>query len=657
MRTTLKRGVGRGAEVNGNGRSVFPPDTVSAVARYRQPPRRPRGSFALFRRILLVTVLVVLAIGGGAAFGAVLWFDESVHEVQATPGGEVAKAQKGLDVKLPGAAAIALVIGYDHRAGIESGLESRSDTIMLLRADPETKTISMMSFPRDLYVETYCPAKPGQAAPPVYKERINGAYARCGAGGTLETVKHLTGLPVNYLITVNFHGFKQIVDKLGGVWLDVDRRYYNKNVGTFETNYANIDLQPGYQRLNATQALEFVRYRHFDSDFYRLARQQQFVRAFKEQVGQNSKTDLIKKLPSLVKSVTDNVEVGVGGNGRLSGKTVISYALFAATLPPGHFFQSKIENLGQDSTFDVLASEEEIQKAVNAFQRPDVEAPKVANASALGRRLRTSAPPPSTISVTVLNGNGVAGSAGNAAYQLAQRGYKIVEPPNGAQANAPTQTFHTKVYFDPAQPKSKAAATAMQKLLQPADVQVLPKLPALRALNPGSKLLVVVGQTFHGDITPAPVRTVVTRQKAYVRFDRSPGTTLVQPLAKRVPFKLMVPTVLERTSNASTTKGVRMYWLKKGEKAVRLVFATGSGEYWGVQETNWEDAPVLGDKSFRHVLKDGRTYDFYYNGPKLHMVVLHANGASYWVVNTLLDSLSNETMIAIAKGLKPLTTG
>ena len=50
----------------------------------------------------------------------------------------------------------------------------------------------------------------------------------------------------------------------------------------------------------------------------------------------------------------------------------------------------------------------------------------------------------------------------------------------------------------------------------------------------------------------------------------------------------------------------------------------------------------------------GRVFDFYYNGPHLHMIVLRENGASYWVVNTLSDSLSNETMIAIAKGLKPL---
>jgi polyisoprenyl-teichoic acid--peptidoglycan teichoic acid transferase len=62
---------------------------------------------------------------------------------------------------------------------------------------------------------------------------------------------------------------------------------------------------------------------------------------------------------------------------------------------------------------------------------------------------------------------------------------------------------------------------------------------------------------------------------------------------------------------------------------------------------------VLSDRSFRHVL-GGRAYDFYYNGPKLNMIVLREKGASYWVVNSLLDSLSNETMIAIAKGLKPL---
>ena len=131
---------------------------------------------------------------------------------------------------------------------------------------------------------------------------------------------------------------------------------------------------------------------------------------------------------------------------------------------------------------------------------------------------------------------------------------------------------------------------------------------------------------------------------------------MLQPLRAKVPFTLMVPTVLERSSAPDSSKPVRMYWIKKDRKAVRMVFRSGASEYWGVQQTDWEDAPTLADKSFRHILKDGRTYDFYYTGGKLHMVVLHWRGGTYWVVNTLLDSLSNETMLAIAKGLKPLTS-
>ena len=443
---------------------------------------------------------------------------------------------------------------------------------MLLRADPQTKAISMLSFPRDLWVEIHCPARNGNPAPSVIQERINGAYSRCGSGGTLETVKHLTGLPINYLITVNFHGFRQIVNKLGGVWMDVDRRYYNKNVGTADTNYSNIDLQPGYQRLNATHALEYVRYRHYDNDFFRLARQQQFVRAVKEQVAQNSRTDLVRKLPSLVSAIRDSVEVGTAGSNSLSGRTVLSYLLFAATLPPGHFFQSRIENLGQDAEFDVLASPEEVQKAVKEFETPDVEAPRVANAAALGRRLNTKAPPPAKTTITVLNGNGVAGAAANLALQLAQRGYRTAEPPNGLSADSPAQTFHTKVYYDAAQPQAKAAAEEVQKLLQPADVQPKPKTRALRKLDPGAMLLVVVGQTFHGELPPAPVRTVVKRQAPYVRSDAQTGTDLLQPLRARVPFQLMVPTVVERTSAVDSTSRSGC----TGSRTVRRAFAWSS---------------------------------------------------------------------------------
>jgi hypothetical protein len=69
--------------------------------------------------------------------------------------------------------------------------------------------------------------------------------------------------------------------------------------------------------------------------------------------------------------------------------------------------------------------------------------------------------------------------------------------------------------------------------------------------------------------------------------------------------------------------------------------------------TDWEDAPVLGEAGVVRTI-GGRRYELHYTGPKLHMVVLRTEEGSYWVVNTLLDTLSNETMLAIAKGLKPL---
>ena len=98
---------------------------------------------------------------------------------------------------------------------------------------------------------------------------------------------------------------------------------------------------------------------------------------------------------------------------------------------------------------------------------------------------------------------------------------------------------------------------------------------------------------------------------------------------------------------------VRVYKVTGDRRAVRLTFRTGQNEYWGIQQTNWEKAPVFEGRNTVRTIK-GRQYELYFSGAKLHMVVLRDDERSYWVVNTLLDSLSNDTMIAIARGLKPL---
>jgi len=656
MRTTLKRGVGRGAH-NGNGKAVFPPGTLSTVTRYRQPPPPSKTPMGLFWRIVIGTFVVLSSLVLAVAGGAYLYFHQSVATVRAhTP--SVVRASKTLDIPLAHQAAIALVVGYDHRAGVESNRPSLSDTLMLVRADPSTKTISLLSFPRDLDVPIYCPRSKSDNTGYVASsdDRINSAYSRCGETGTVLTVKHLTGLPINYLITVNFHGFKEVVDKLGGVWMDVDRRYYNKNTGAYYNDYANINLQPGYQLLSGQQALDFVRFRHTDDDLHRNARQQEFVQALRAQVSQNFS---YTSIPSLIDSITKNIEVGEGGHS-LSGEQVLSYAFFAKSLPAGHVFQNRIENV--QCSLGCQASSTDIQNAVNAFQNPDVTSSKSANAAALGIKIKQKTPPPSKVTLTVLNGNGVPGAAADAAYKLGPqgRGYQVLDAPNGLEPNIAPHVFHSKIYYDPAQKGSKLAAVALQNLMQPADVAKLPRRPKLLRLDPGSMLMVVLGQTFHGDIAPLPTHVVPTHQSAFVRYDAYSGAHLLRSMKGKVGFPLYTPTVLERNSYPDTQSGdkaIRRYWIdgQGKHKAVRLVFRTGGNEYWGIEETNWDDAPALSDRSFRHAVA-GREMEFYYSGSHLHMIVLRAHGATYWVVNTLLDSLSNETMISIAKGLKPLTS-
>lgn len=633
--------MGRVAVVNGDGRAVLPPGVLSPVQRYRQPERK-RSALRTVGRILFFVLAACVAIVVGIAGGAYLYADENAHAFSSLSA-RTEQARKILDVPKPGGPANALVIGYDHRA--EDGTApSRSDTVMLLRADPDTNAISLLSFPRDLNVEVRCPDGGSSIA------KINSAYAFCGPAGTLETVRNLTGLKIQYLITVNFDGFREIVDKLGGVWIDVDRRYLNLNRSGGDT-YSTINLWPGYQKLKGKQALDFVRFRHTDSDLFRLARQQQFVKGLKQAVNHRWKNP--STVPKIFKVLRKNVEIGQGG-GEITGKTLISYAFFAYGLPSGNFFQAKLGGLV--GTNDLTTDSSNIQAAVEEFQQPDVEASEKATAQALHRPVRSkNGPSPKNISVVVLNGNGKAGAAANTSYLLGQKGYRVIQPPEGFQANAParwSRAFRTQIFFN-GRGKARRAAEKVSGLFNSSDVEPMPRNSALRILANGALVTVVVGQTFSGRLTPTPVDHTPAREPPNVRSAKSETLPAVRAAAAWKPgFPLQIPTVLERGSVVDPEVPFRVYKMNDS-KTVRFTFRTGSNEYWGIQETDWKDAPALDGKNASEVIK-GRQYDLYYSGSHLHMVVLRAGGASYWVINTLLDKLSNETMLEIAKGLRPM---
>ena len=637
MKTTLKRGMGRGAAVNGNGRAIFPPGVRTVMTRYRQPDQEPRTAWELIRIVALWTILAALIVAGGAAGAAYLRAHRFVAAVAPKTKQDKATANR-LDVAIPGQPTTALVIGTDKRKGREAELTGRSDTLMLVRADPQTNSISLLSFPRDLLVTIKCPGHFDHV------DRINAAFSECGSLGSLLTVRALTGIPINYFITVNFRGFLQLVNNLGGVWVDVDHRYL---CGASNCpGVSAIDLQAGYQRLRAYDALAYVRYRHFDSDIYRVARQQLFLKALKQQI--SSSLDLNTVL-DIVDAVEKNVVIGRGGNKVLDLRTLKDYIYFARGLPPGHIFQSRIDGL--TGYAELTAAPGAIETAVHRFVQPDVQAPEKARDVALGIRHRARLRP-ANVSVTVLNGNGVTGSAANAAYALGQRGYRIVLPPTQKPANAPSfDYFRTTVYYDARKRAGKLAARQLANLFGDAEVKPVP--PLITALTNGALTTVVVGQTFHGTLAPAPTDETPKRQPAYVVVN--PGLTLsaVRSVRRRLSFPLEVPRVVERTSRLEFDAPIRRYWIERHHRAVRLTFRTGANEYWGIEETNWNDAPILASPSFTHRL-GGRYFDFYYSGPHLHMVVLRENGATYWVVNTILDSLSNETMLAIARGLRPL---
>src|SRR5262245_36542973 len=366
MRTTLKRGIGRFTTGNGNGRVVLPPGVAEPMHRYRQPPPPRRSVTGLVFRALGWLVLAILVVASGLAGGVYLYGHETLSAL--APHSQGVKRAQGDLAKLPSATepAVALVVGYDKRAGSEgfNSADSRSDTLMLVRADPQLNTLSLLSFPRDLQVPIYCNSTSSYVV-----DRINSAWQRCapnGAQGALDTVQKLTGVNVNYLITIDFHGFKLLVNKLHGVYMQVDRRYINTQGGPY--GFATINLQPGYQKLDGQEALDFVRYRHTDSDIYRLARQQLFLEALKDRLATSLS---IFSIPGVIGAVKHNVEIARGGEGGAPGIGEIqAYAGLAYHLQGGHLFRVQIPNLADCGFMNaqVCASPSDVQSAVQRFK-------------------------------------------------------------------------------------------------------------------------------------------------------------------------------------------------------------------------------------------------------------------------------------------------
>ncbi len=297
------------------------------------PPRPSRRRVSL--SALAATLLLVFVAGIGAYLAPLAWASWRAYQrVFTTPvprANVIVNAQGTPEVVLvsPDDPAIqlpdwdkkdrinVLLLGVDRR---EAEDVPRADTIIVVTIDPLTKDVGLLSIPRDLLVTI-----PGYG-----QEKINAAYplgmssSLTGPGLLRATIEYNFGIPIHYYAEVDFEGFVRIVDTLGGVVVDVPAPIKDDEYPGEDYNYTRIYFAPGLQHMDGRTALRYVRTRHDDNDFSRGYRQQQVLRALREQ---GLRLDLLRKAPQLVDALAETVRTD------LSPQQVLALAKLGSEIP------------------------------------------------------------------------------------------------------------------------------------------------------------------------------------------------------------------------------------------------------------------------------------------------------------------------------------
>ena len=183
-----------------------------------------------------------------------------------------------------------MIMGVDERAD-DVG---RSDTLMIATIDPKLDQAALLSIPRDTRVKIK-----GHGY-----DKINAAYAYGGEKLTQSTVEDFLGVNMDHYIIVNVKAFQRIIDAIGGVDIDVEKRMYYEDPWDDDGGLL-IDLRPGLQHMDGKTAVTYVRYRDEEGDIGRIKRQQAFMQACMDKVTSPS---IITKLPAVIAEVFESVK-------------------------------------------------------------------------------------------------------------------------------------------------------------------------------------------------------------------------------------------------------------------------------------------------------------------------------------------------------------
>lgn len=242
------------------------------------PSRRAKKKKRVWPYVVVALCFIMAALAG-AIFASSSLVDEKKAAAPAAEEGLLTAKDK----------ATIMIMGVDER---EDDV-GRSDTLMIASIDPKRNKAALLSVPRDTRVKIK-----GHGF-----DKINAAYAYGKERLAQDTVENFLGLNIDHYIIINTKSFKRIIDAIGGIDIDVEKRMHYEDPWDDDGGLV-IDFRPGKQHMDGAKAITYVRYRDEEGDIGRIHRQQAFMKACVDKIVSPS---IIPRLPMVIKEIVEAV--------------------------------------------------------------------------------------------------------------------------------------------------------------------------------------------------------------------------------------------------------------------------------------------------------------------------------------------------------------
>lgn len=406
-------------------------------------PKKSRKSIIIRRVAILILAIILLTAGSTFAYYKYI-------EGKMQPKGLMARAIAAVISKpVPKEPINFLVMGTDATDEDPTG---RSDTLFVVRVNFETQQATMINIPRDFYVDI----------PGYKKDKINHSFSLGGPAKTIETVQEYTGLPIHHYVVVDYQGFVNIVDAIGGVTVNVKEDMVDDELGE--------PLDAGAQKLDGSQSLFYVRFRNTGrGDFTRIEDQQNFARSL---VDESTRIKNAFKIPALINILTNNIKTDMSLTQMLD-------------------FTNEARSFKQDDLTTVMLPGVPDMIDDVSYVRPlqdkvDLILDAVKNNRPIDPLLLEDVDP-SEVTVKILNGGGTEGVGGEVADTLANKGYNIATIGNADKSDyAKTVIFYSK------QNHAKALKVKSDLKEELPDIQ----LTESSTIDPTVTVIVIVGKDY-----------------------------------------------------------------------------------------------------------------------------------------------------------------